>query len=526
MFAGVQNTATQNNTNCNLAIACSLCGRCRTQHSFADNLGKNQIKVVIKILTESQIKSFIDNDFNSDRKRFAREGHAYYWGKHDILQYRMFYFNAESQLVEDKMRANNRICHPFFTELVDQLAAYMLSFDESPIRAKNNEHGLQDHLDEYFDDEFWAEIHDLITGTNAKGFEYLYAYKGKDDKLAFQCADSLGVVEVRANETDDACEYVIYHYIDRIDKDKKCIKRIQVHTANEIHFYKQVDDGAIEFERTLPNVVWTDPKTGEKYGKGLGFLPFWRLDNNKMQISGLRPIKGLIDDYDLMACGLSNNLQDFDTPLHVVKGFPGDNLDELQINLKTKKVVGVDDNGGVEVKTIDVPYQARKEKLEIDEKNIYRFGMGFNSSQTGDGNVTNVVIRSRYTLLDLKSDKLEKRLKRFLKPIIKVVLDEINAKEETDFQISDVHIEFEHQIPTNDSENAQNDYVRAQAEQLRINSLLQAATVLGDEEVLKGICDILELDFEELKGQLDERKEVNNLLTAQDELQGVVTDEN
>ena len=69
-----------------------------------------------------------------------------------------------------------------------------------------------------------------------------------------------------------------------------------------------------------------------------------------------------------MECGISNNLADFDTPLHVVTGFQGDNLDELQTNLKTKKILGVDEGGGVEVKTVDIPYQARKAKADEDEK--------------------------------------------------------------------------------------------------------------------------------------------------------------
>lgn len=56
----------------------------------------------------------------------------------------------------------------------------------------------------------------------------------------------------------------------------------------------------------------------------------------------------------------------------MVKGFQGDNLEELQTNLKTK-IIGVDDDGGVDVKTVDVPYRARQAKLELDEKNIYRF---------------------------------------------------------------------------------------------------------------------------------------------------------
>ena len=482
------------------------------------------------MLTEAEIERFIEEDAVSEKKRMAAVGQRYYEAEHDILNYRMFYYNSDGVLVEDKARSNSRICHPFLTEQIDQKAAYMLSFDENPIQAKDSADGLQELLDEYFDDEFWAEMQELITGCSAKGFEYLYGYQGPEDRLAFQCADSLGVVEVRAKDTDDGCEYIIYHYIDRIDKGKKLIKRIQVHDKDQIWFYVQVDDGAIVLDENepinpKPNIVWTDPKTGIRYGDSLGFIPFWRLDNNKKQFSDLKPIKGLIDDYDLMECGLSNNLQDFDTPIHLVKGFNGDNLDELQQNIKTKKMLGVDADGGLEILTVDVPYQARKTKADEDEKNIYRFGMAFNSSQMGDGNITNVVIRSRYTLLELKAGKLEKRLKRFLKGIIKVVLDEINTKYGTDFQYSDVKIEFEHIVPTNEQENVQNALTEAQTEQMRVNTILNAATVIGDEETLKGICGILDLDFDELKGQLEKLNEEQSLANAQTMLEGVVTDE-
>ena len=482
------------------------------------------------MLTEAEIKRFIEEDITSEKKRLAKVGERYYNGEHDIMNYRMFYYNADGVLVEDKTRTNIKISHPFFTELVDQLAAYMLSFDDNPIRAKDTADGLQEHLDTYFDDEFWAEVQELITGANAKGFEYLYAYKNKDNRVAFHCADSLGVVEVRAKDTDDGCEYIIYWYVDRIDKGKKMIKRIEVYDKDQIWFYCQVDDGKIILDENepinpRPNVTWKDMQTGATYGDGLGFIPFWRLDNCRKQFSGLKPIKALIDDYDLMECGLSNNLQDFDTPIHVVSGFQGDNLDELQQNLKTKKVVGVDAEGGIDVKTVDVPYQARKTKADEDEKNIYRFGMGFNSAHAGDGNITNVVIRSRYTLLELKAGKLEKRLKRFLKDIIRVVLNEINIENDTDYQLKDIRIEFEHNIPTNEQENAQIAYTEAQTEQMRINSILNVAMVIGDEETLKGICGVLDLDFDELKGQLEAMNEEKNTADARATLEGVVTDE-
>ena len=88
------------------------------------------------MLATAQIKQLIDSDALSEKKRAAEVGQRYYDAEHDILNYRMFYYNTDGVLVEDKARANSRICHPFFTELVDQLAAYMLSFEESPIQAK------------------------------------------------------------------------------------------------------------------------------------------------------------------------------------------------------------------------------------------------------------------------------------------------------------------------------------------------------------------------------------------------------
>jgi SPP1 family phage portal protein len=303
---------------------------------------------------------------------------------------------------------------------------------------------------------------------------------------------------------------VIYWYTDRIDKGRKTVKRIQVWSETDTTYYVQAgNSGKIEKDTSVevnprPHVVFTDEKTGKKMGYGLGFIPFWRLDYCKKQFSGLKPIKNLIDDYDMMQCGLSNNLADFDTPLHVVKGFDGhgeEGLQKLQQNLKTRRIVGVDAEGGIEVHTVDIPYQARQAKANDDEKNIYRFGMGFNSSQVGDGNVTNVVIRSRYTLLDLKANKPEKRLKQLLKQLIKPVLAEINKENGTDFQISDIRFEFTRDIMTNETENIENEKVRAETRQIEINNILNIAAQIGDEETLKAICDVMELDYEEIKDE-------------------------
>lgn len=480
------------------------------------------------MLKDDEILKFIQEDKVSKKKNLASIGQKYYDADHDIMHYRMFYFNADGKLIEDTTRSNVKISHPFFTELVDQAVQYMLSGENGIIHSDIPE--LQARLDEYFDDDFICELNDVLTGTMAKGFEYMYAYMNKDGKLSFECADSLGVVEVREKDTDDGCAYVIYWYVDKLTKENKVIKRIQVWDENQTTFYVQEEEGKLILDESepinpRPHVIYKKDGDDSIYYENFGFIPFFRLDNNKQQWSGLKPIKDLIDDYDIMSCGLSNNLADFDYPLHVVKGFQGDNLDELQQNLKTKKMIGVDPEGGVEVHTIDIPYQARQAKMQEDEKNIYRFGMGFNSAQLGDGNVTNVVIKSRYALLDLKCNKLEIRMKQFLKKIVKVVIGEINRIDGTDYQVTDVWFDFKREVMTNSQDNAQIELIDAQKQQTLINTILSLNGVLDDETIIQTICEVLDINYEDIKDKLPNEDVYADNKTAQTILEGTQTDD-
>lgn len=481
------------------------------------------------MLTTGEIRTFIESDAASDKKRFARTGASYYNADHDIRNYRIFYINADGVLVEDKTKSNIKISHPFFTELVDQCTQYMLSGKDGFICS--DDPNLQDVLDDYFNDneDFLAELYEVLTGTQAKGFEYMYAYKGEDGKTRFECADGLGVVEVRARDTDDGCDYVIYWYVDRIGKDNRKIKRIQVWDSSQTYFYCQVDDGEIVLDldepiNPRPHTLYSKGKDGKTYYDGFGFIPFFRLDNSRTQTSALKPVKGLIDDYDIMSCGLSNNIQDTNEALYVVKGFEGDNLDELMTNIKAKKHIGVGENGDVEIRTIDIPYQARQAKLDLDKENIFRFGGGFDSSQIGDGNITNIVIKSRYALLDLKANKLEIRLKQFMRKLLKVVLQEVNAADGTDYQQSDVYFHFEREVITNASDNAQIELTDAQKQQVQINTLLGLASYLDSETLMTNICEVLDIDYNEIKDKLPVT-DGSDVYNAQAALDGITSKE-
>ena len=465
------------------------------------------------MLSINEIRKFIEADAQSDRKRFARTGLRYFEGDHDIRGYRIFFINGEGKLQEDRTKSNIKISHPFFRLLVDQQTQYMLSGRGGFVKSDIPE--LQTELDAYFNDNesFRAELNGLISGTVAKGWEYMYAYKGENGRTAFQVADSIGVVEVREKETDDGCAYVIRWFIDRFDKDNKAIRRIQVWDREQTWFYCQEGEGAIVPDNSLspnprPHILYRKDGDEGTYYDDYGMIPFFRLDNGRKRFSGLKTIKALIDDYDLMNAGLSNNIQDTNEALYVVKGFQGDNLDELMLNIKTKKHIGVDEDGSIDIKTVDIPVEARKTKMEVDEKNIFRFGQGVNTEALKDTSATvSIAIKSAYANLDLKCDGLLPFLLQFMRKLLKLVLKEINDAIGTDYEQKDVYFDFSREIITNAQENAQIDLTKAQEQQTKITTLLNTASLLGQELTAQLVCEALDLDYDDLKDKLPKAEE-------------------
>lgn len=330
-------------------------------------------------MTKQELIMLINKDRYSREKRYARKGEAYYEARHDILDYRIYYIDADGRLQEDTLRTNSRISHPFFTELVDQEVQYLLS---GGIKVETDIPELQEEMNKYFDEDFVANVSELLEGTVKKGWDYLVAYKRADDRLGFAYCDSIGVIEIKQGKDDTTTDSFIYYYPMQTENEFPALK-IEYWTKEEITYYIY-QNGSIELDvneviNPRPQILY---QTEFGYEKGsFSMLPLFRLDNNKKHKSGLEPVKALIDDYDLMDCGLSNNIQDTAEGIYVIKGYKGGRtLDEITFNLKQKKQIGVSEKGDVDIKTINIPVEARKAKAEMDEKNIYRFGMGFNSA--------------------------------------------------------------------------------------------------------------------------------------------------
>ena len=465
------------------------------------------------MLSAEEIKRLIEDDAASPKKRYAKIARRYYDGDHDIRRYRVFFVDKEGKVHEDTTKNNARICRKFFAELVNQKAQYMLSGEGPIVRSDDPE--LQKELDAYFNNgKFRKQLHEMLVGCEIDGDAYAYAYKKKDGRTAFMYADSGGVVEVRRSETDDGCEYVIYWYVDRIGKDNKKIKRIQVWDEKQVAFFCQVDDGQIipdnsEAINPAPHYIYTKYGEDGKYGGDYGKIPFFRLGNNRKRMSSLRSVKDHIDDYDLMNSGLTNNIQDAAEVVVLVRGYDGDDLDELIFNMRNKKQISTptaDDN--VEFRTIDIPVDARNKKMEIDVNNIFCDGNGVNIEALKDSNATvSVAIKTAYFRLDMRCDEIKINVEEFMEGPVQLVLDEINQAHETDYTIQDVYFDFTRKSITNVLEMAQVELTQAQTRQAEIMTLLSVETKLDHETLMQQICDRFEIDYEEVKDKLPKPEE-------------------
>ena len=98
--------------------------------------------------------------------------------------------------------------------------------------------------------------------------------------------------------------------------------------------------------------------------------------------------------------------------------------------------------------------------------------------------------------------KDKKAFGNFLREMIKIVLDDVNKRNDTDYQQKDVYFDFDREIITNASDNAQIKQIEATTKATEINLLLGLNGVLDNETVIQLICEQLDIDYNEIKDKL------------------------
>ncbi|MCH5288258.1 MAG: phage portal protein [Christensenellaceae bacterium] len=160
-----------------------------------------------------------------------------------------------------------------------------------------------------------------------------------------------------------------------------------------------------------------------------GALPVIPLHANAGHHSELTPaIKAKIDAYDHILSDFADNLDRANDVYWVLNNFAGttDDVAELleEIN-RVKAVANLSDGSGAastaEPRTIDVPYAARQAALTLLERALYQDYMALDMDALTGGSLTNVAIRAAAANLNLKADRYEWQVRRFVSSLLRLI---------------------------------------------------------------------------------------------------------
>ena len=182
-----------------------------------------------------------------------------------------------------------------------------------------------------------------------------------------------------------------------------------------------------------------------------GRLPVIPLYANTEHQSELTPaIKAKIDAYDNILSDFADNLDRANDVYWVLNNFGGttDDIAEMLEEIQRIKAVatlsdGTGSSSTAEPRTIEVPYAARRAALEVLERALYQDYMALNMDALTGGSLTNVAIRAATANLNLKADRYEWQVFRFMQELL--VLLGVTTDE----------IRFQRQCIANESETVQ-----------------------------------------------------------------------
>ena len=158
--------------------------------------------------------------------------------------------------------------------------------------------------------------------------------------------------------------------------------------------------------------------------EALPIVPLYVSNNKKSVLS--KPIKTKINAYDLSETSYFDDFIKTKPIYWAIEGFSGE-AEELLGIYKTLAQLGIiatpeslDSNASIDAKTVNLPYQTKKELQEALENGIFRDAQVINVQAIVSGHVTATAVRYSGIAEDNKAKSLERHAVRFIKGLMDI----------------------------------------------------------------------------------------------------------
>jgi SPP1 family phage portal protein len=350
------------------------------------------------------IQDYIDSHSSSVAK--MSEGVNYYFNKTEIKNRKKYYYDNDGNKIEDTEGINNKIPHGWHKLLVDQKVSYLVG---QPITITSEDKDLAEKVKDTLGEDLEDTLPELVKNGSNKGREWLHPFideEGNFDYVTIPAEQGIPIYDNSKRKNLEA--FIRYYYLD------DDLMKIELWDREKVTFYEKIN-GEIVLdvnEEINPAPHYTYGPTDSPDGYGWGEVPFIEFANNEERVSDLVFYKELIDEYDKTDSDVANNLEEIQALIYVLKGYEGTSLAELMSNIRKYKAIAMDAEEGAGVDTIqaEVPIASVDSHLDRTGDNIILFGQGVDPSPDKFGNnPAGVALKNLYSLLDMKSNVLERK---------------------------------------------------------------------------------------------------------------------
>lgn len=371
----------------------------------------------------SSIKEFED----SETRKMMLVAQKYYRNENDITERKRYYIDRKGTRQEAKNLSNSKLVHPFMKKLTNQKISYLLGKE---ISFQSDDEQFAQELSLYMGKKFFRVLKNVGKDSITNGIAWVQVYYNQDGNLGFKRIPSEEVIPFWADADHTELEGIIRFYSlteyqpDGVTKE---IKKIEYHTPDGVWYYVMGDrglkpdldaerDGTIRGHFIISEQVLDEngqvelDESGERKTKMAQAtwekIPFVAFKYNSDEISLLKWIKALVDDYDINTSDTSNNLQDVPNSIKVVKNYDGTDKGEFVQNLNVYRTAFVSGDGDMTTITTPLDTNAIDSHLNRLRKDIYEAGSAVDTQEVSLGNASGVALKFRYADLDADADDM------------------------------------------------------------------------------------------------------------------------
>nr|WP_252228018.1 phage portal protein [Clostridium sp. ZBS3] len=428
----------------------------------------NKLKKGVKAgMAAAQVKSIIDDEqivgmiteFNMSQKRkLMIIGSKYYEVENDIFKRKLTKV-VDGETIEETYKANNKLAHAKYKNIVDEKVAYLLS---RPYSLNCDDKQYIEKIKDSLGKHFQYKLSGLGYEASNKGISWLQPYINEQGKFSTMIIPSEQCIPIWKDNSHMELSGMIriYETTYWVGSTKKTDTNVEVWSKDGVVYYK-LDDKKLIYDYGKSNDIDNGGpiahfKRDDEW-ISWGKVPFIPFKNNRVEMPDIKFVKSLLDEYDKSRSEAANYVEDVKNLIFILKGYGGEDIKEFMKHLNEDRAIPIDDpqDGGVDALTPTMDITALREHYEQLKRDLTEDGQSINKDLDKFGSApSGVALKFMYAGLDLKSNALEVEFKMGFESLlyfINIYLGETNQGNYNSDTIN-LDIEFNRDMEINESE--------------------------------------------------------------------------